>query len=149
MQARAKGEPLALAFCDVYHFKQINDRYGHPAGDTVLRVVADRIKGQLRSSDLAVRYGGEEFVVFLVQATECDAFGVAERIRRGIADAPYLVLGDQRLSLTVSGGIAQLQPVQGQVDPAALGPAMLQQADAALYRAKSAGRNRVARHSRA
>lgn len=142
-------EPLSCLILDLDHFKQINDRYGHPSGDRVLRETAGRIKCQLRSSDLAVRYGGEEFVVFLVQATEGDAFGVAERIRRCIADAPYLVLGDQRLSLTVSGGIAQLQPVQGQVDPAALGAAMLQQADAALYRAKSAGRNRVARHSRA
>ncbi len=74
-------EPLCCLLLDVDHFKRINDHYGHPCGDLVLREIADRIKGQLRSSDIAVRYGGEEFVVFLIHATEDDACSIAERIQ--------------------------------------------------------------------
>ena len=140
-------EPLCCLMLDLDHFKQINDRYGHPAGDAVLREVAGRIKRQLRSSDLRVRYGGEEFVVFLIRTTEQDALGVAERIRRGVAETPIQLQEGQLLQVTLSGGIAELEPGGRSADPAALGAAMLHRADAALYQAKTAGRDRIVRHS--
>jgi two-component system, cell cycle response regulator len=139
-------EPLCCLILDLDHFKQINDRYGHPAGDTVLREVADRIKGRLRSSDLRVRYGGEELVVFLIRTTEQDAVGVAERIRRGVAENPILLQEGQLLQVTLSGGIAELELGDPSADPVALGADMLKRADAALYQAKAAGRDRIARH---
>ena len=139
-------EPLCCLMLDLDHFKRINDRYGHPAGDAVLREVAGRIQRQLRSSDLRVRYGGEELVVFLIRTTEQDAVGVAERIRRGVAETPIRLQDGQQLQVTLSGGIAELEPGDRSADPVALGAAMLQRADAALYQAKAAGRDRIVRH---
>jgi len=141
-------EPLCCLMLDLDHFKRINDRYGHPAGDAVLREVADRIKKQLRSSDLRVRYGGEEFVVFLIRTREEDAASVAERVRRGVAEAPIRLQGEASLRVTLSGGIAELAPGDRSKDPVALGAAMLQRADAALYRAKAAGRDRIVCHGK-
>lgn len=139
-------EPLSCLMLDLDHFKRINDRYGHPAGDAVLREVAGRIQRQLRSSDLRVRYGGEELVVFLIRTTEQDALGVAERIRRGVADTPIGFPEGEPLQVTLSGGIAELEPGDRSADPVALGAAMLHRADAALYHAKAAGRDRIVRH---
>jgi diguanylate cyclase (GGDEF)-like protein len=139
-------EPLCCLMLDLDRFKRINDRYGHPAGDTVLREVAGRIQRQLRSSDLRVRYGGEELVVFLIRTTERDAVGVAERIRRGVAETPIRLQDGQELQVTLSGGIAELEPGDRSAEPATLGAAMLQRADAALYQAKAAGRDRIVRH---
>ncbi|MGE5152626.1 MAG: GGDEF domain-containing protein [Bdellovibrio bacteriovorus] len=136
-------EPLCCLMLDLDHFKRINDQHGHPAGDQVLRKVADRIKGQLRSSDLRVRYGGEELAVFLIRTTEPDAVGVAERIRRGVADSPIDLPGGERIKVTLSGGISPLEAADRSADPASLGAAMLQRADQALYRAKAAGRDRI------
>lgn len=145
-RAQRYGEPLSCLILDVDHFKQINDRYGHPSGDAVLREIAGRIKSHLRISDLAVRYGGEEFVVFLIHATEENALATADRIRRCVADAPFHLGEDQRLRVTVSGGVAELQWGDGPDDPVAVGAAMLHKADAALYRAKTGGRDRIACH---
>lgn len=142
-------EPLCCLMLDLDHFKQVNDRHGHPAGDRVLREVADRIKDQLRSSDLRVRYGGEELAVFLIRTTEPDAIGVAERIRRRVADSPIDLPNGQRIKVTLSGGISALEPTDRSADPAALGAAMLQRADQALYRAKNAGRDRIVSHGEA
>jgi diguanylate cyclase (GGDEF)-like protein len=141
-------EPLCCLMLDLDHFKRINDRYGHPAGDAVLREVANRIRNQLRSSDLRVRYGGEEFVVFLIRTREEDAASVAERVRRGVAEAPIRLQGEASLRVTLSGGIAELAPGDRSKDPVALGAAMLQRADAALYHAKAAGRDRIVCHGR-
>ncbi len=141
------GEPLSCLILDVDRFKQVNDRYGHAAGDCVLREVAERVRNELRNSDLAVRYGGEEFVVFLIRTTERDASDVAERIRQCVAATPLRVPGDQLLDITVSGGTAELVHGDGQEDPAALGAAMLHRADTALYRAKAQGRNRIVSYS--
>lgn len=139
-------EPLCCLMLDLDHFKRINDQYGHPAGDQVLREVADRIKDQLRSSDLRVRYGGEELAVFLIRTTEPDAIGVAERIRKGVASSPIDLPSGQRVKVTLSGGISPLEPADRSADPALLGSAMLRRADDALYRAKAAGRDRILCH---
>lgn len=136
-------ESLCCLMLDLDHFKRINDQHGHPAGDQVLREVADRIKGQLRSSDLRVRYGGEELAVFLIRTTESDAVGVAERIRREVADTPIGLPNGRRIRVTLSGGIAPLEPGDSSADPTTLGASMLRRADEALYRAKAAGRDRI------
>ena len=140
------GEPLCCLLLDVDHFKRINDRYGHPAGDRVLREIAERVRNELRSSDLAVRYGGEEFVVLLIRTAESDAWRVAERIRQGVQAVPVRVQPDRQLRVTISGGISELPPASTTHDPAALGAAMLRRADVALYQAKTDGRNRILCH---
>ncbi len=136
-------EPLSCLVLDVDRFKQVNDQNGHAAGDSVLRQFAARVRDQLRTTDLAVRYGGEEFVVFLIRTGEADARRVAERIRRQVAAAPFRISGDRLIPVTASGGIAALRPKDHPNDPAAMGAAMLRRADAALYRAKTSGRNRI------
>lgn len=137
------SESLCCLMLDVDHFKQINDRYGHPVGDIVLRDIAGRIKNQLRTSDLAVRFGGEEFVVFLIHTTEKEAVIVAERIRSCVAATPFCTQEGHSLRVTLSGGIAELLPGDRPSDPVTLGDAMLHRADAALYRAKAGGRNQI------
>ncbi len=127
------GEPFCLLMIDIDHFKRLNDTYGHPAGDAVLRSVARAIAGCTRPSDLVARYGGEEFAVVLSGIDSGQALAVAERIRRQVALAET---GLHRV--TVSVGVAQYQPSAG--DDAEL---LLSRADQALYAAKHGGRNRV------
>jgi diguanylate cyclase (GGDEF)-like protein len=136
-RARRSGQPLAALMLDLDHFKQVNDRYGHGAGDDVLRETARRIKATVREMDVAARYGGEEFAVVLPETDLDTARDVAERIRLAVADAPI----DTRqgpVAVTLSAGVATLD-VRGR----GLG-GLLEAADAALYQAKAAGRNRVA-----
>ena len=137
------AEPLSCLLFDVDHFKQINDCYGHVAGDDVLREMAARIKKGLRVSDLAVRYGGEEFVVFLIRTTREEAAIVAERIRSCVADGPFRADKRHSLTVTVSVGVADLAAAAHARDARALGKALLEKADTALYQAKAQGRNRV------
>jgi len=133
--------PLALALIDIDHFKLVNDTYGHLVGDRVLKAVADSLTGQLRDYDKAGRFGGEEFVILLAQASEGDACRVAERLRNFVAemevpisDAP----GADCVRLTISIGVTAMIPghTRDLTD-------MLAAADSALYRAKQMGRNRV------
>ncbi len=155
-RALRHDQPLSALLLDVDHFKRINDKYGHPAGDCVLRDVAARIRQELRSSDVAVRYGGEEFVVVLPQTAESDAVQMAERINQTIANRPFTVEPGLALDVTVSAGIAALAPMphisasrplfetqERGVELQQLGAELLHRADAALYRAKAGGRNRV------
>ena len=137
------AEPLSCLLFDVDHFKQINDRYGHVAGDQVLREMAARIKKELRVSDLAVRYGGEEFVVFLIRTAGEEAAIVAERIRSCVAAGPFRVDKRHSLTITISVGVADLTATAQARDARALGKALLEKADTALYQAKAQGRNRV------
>ena len=137
------AEPLSCLLFDIDHFKQINDRYGHLAGDDVLREMAGRIKKELRLSDLAVRYGGEEFVVFLIRTTAEEAAVVAERIRSCVSGAPFDLDNRHSITVTVSIGVADLPPKARGKDPRAEGKALLRKADSALYQAKAQGRNRV------
>ena len=141
--SRAQGHysPASAAIIDIDHFKAVNDTYGHLAGDRVLRVVADRFKAQLREGDLIGRFGGEEFAILLPRTTGSEAKRVAERLRGHIAHAPIAV-SDGRdesilVSITVSVGVAELASARRDLDE------LLAAADAALYRAKDAGRNRI------
>jgi two-component system cell cycle response regulator len=137
-QAAQRGKPLAVLILDIDFFKSINDGHGHDAGDDVLREFAIRIRKSIRNIDLACRYGGEEFVIVMPETDIAVASVVAERIRRRIATEPFPIQnGAKHLEVTISIGLAALA---GPDDTAA---AMLKRADAALYRAKRDGRNRV------
>jgi diguanylate cyclase (GGDEF)-like protein len=136
--ARRHGHTLALLVLDLDHFKQINDQYGHQAGDCVLRSAARRMAGSVRTSDQVFRIGGEEFAVVLNNTTEAGAVAVAERIRLAVAGA-MTNCADHMLQITVSIGAAMLK----QEDDLA---SLFGRADAALYRSKSEGRNRVEFH---
>jgi diguanylate cyclase (GGDEF)-like protein len=133
---RRSGDRLGALMIDLDHFKLLNDRYGHAAGDRVLRAVAERISDAVRADDTPARYGGEEFAVVLRRATPEQAVEVAERIRRQIAETPPSDLGISD-RVTVSVGVA----IAGSDESDA--GAVLVAADRALYRAKREGRNRV------
>ncbi|WP_205481816.1 sensor domain-containing diguanylate cyclase [Sphingomonas arenae] len=125
------SRPLSLISLDVDHFKQVNDRFGHPAGDRVLKAVVEACQPELRPRDLLGRMGGEEFAVLVSDATADMALHCAERLRRSVATLDLGKTG----RITASFGVAQLRPG---VDM----DAWLEEADAALYAAKKAGRNR-------
>ncbi|MDB6060466.1 MAG: hypothetical protein JWM78_569 [Verrucomicrobiaceae bacterium] len=135
--ARRSGQPSALLVIDIDHFKRVNDKYGHSAGDCVLVETARQLKQNCRESDSIFRFGGEEFVVLLNQTEETGAFAIAERIRTAI-DSMLVQYGQQTIHATASIGVACLNPGEGL-------PAWFDRADRALYLAKQAGRNRVVR----
>jgi two-component system cell cycle response regulator len=136
-RAQRQSHPLCIGLCDIDHFKQINDNHGHAIGDAVLREVARRMADSLRPYDQAGRYGGEEFLFFMA-ADEEQGRSMFERLRRAIADTPFELEGS-RLSITLSSGVSVFQPPEDARGASAL----LAAADAALYQAKSAGRNRT------
>jgi diguanylate cyclase (GGDEF)-like protein len=141
--AQRTRRPLVCLLLDVDHFKSINDAHGHLAGDRVLREIARRIESQVRASDVAARFGGEEFAVLLpATATEL-ALSLGERIRAAVSRTPVEAGGDPAITVTVSIGIASLIPEPDAKDLDALGEALLAKADTALYRAKSEGRDCV------
>ncbi len=143
-QAQRRSQPLCGLFFDVDHFKKVNDEHGHQAGDAVLREVAAIIRGQLRNSDVLARYGGEEFAVLLVDTTLEKAREIAERIRARIAQTPFCVAGDHRISVTLSVGIACFQGDDNRlVELDHAGVDLMRRADECLYQAKHSGRNRV------
>ena len=135
-QARRQGQPLSLLYLDVDHFKLINDRYGHAAGDEVLKAFAEVVAQQVRSADLVGRIGGEEFAVLLPDADGAQAAEVAARVRRAVAERE-IDTGAATLKVTVSIGLATLQAGHEHPDR------LLEDADGALYVAKQRGRNRV------
>jgi len=130
------GEPLALVMLDVDHFKAVNDRFGHPAGDRVLAGVAQGIRTTIRGIDLAGRYGGEEFVLLLVDVEEGAAVVAVERIRQAVAQ-----LSSPRVacSVTASAGVAIHH---GRFEIASI-EELVKRADRALYRSKQEGRDRT------
>lgn len=131
------GSALSALVLDVDRFKQVNDRHGHAAGDAVLATVAARAAAALRAGDLMARIGGEEFAVVLPGADLARAAEAAERIRSAVSAGP-IAAGGLALDVTASIGCATLAP--GEAD----GRALLARADAKVYEAKRAGRNRVA-----
>jgi diguanylate cyclase (GGDEF)-like protein len=131
-----QGGHFALLLLDIDRFKKLNDTYGHPAGDAALRHTAQLLTHQLRKSDLAARFGGEEFVVLLASTELAGAEHLAEKVRAEV-ERGRLVYDGARLGVTVSIGLA-VWPADGR-DPEALVAA----ADRALYAAKESGRNRV------
>ena len=133
-RARETDKPLSVLFCDLDHFKQYNDANGHSAGDNVLREIAHIVEQAVRNVDVAGRYGGEEFVVLLVETGKDDALAVAERIRERIRAAGFSADGQP---LTVSVGVATSPDDADHRDD------LLERADAAMYVAKRLGRDRV------
>jgi diguanylate cyclase (GGDEF)-like protein len=145
-QERSKryGEPFALCIIDIDHFKSINDSHGHGVGDEVLRAFAERIRSQLRKMDIIGRddadntfgrYGGEEFLLLLPYAVGSSPAACLNRLRSGVAAAPFVTSAGE-LSVTFSAGFAQHRPDESNA-------LLISRADEALYRAKSAGRDRI------
>jgi two-component system, cell cycle response regulator len=145
-RAQRQGCTLALLMIDIDNLKEINDSCGHLAGDEALREVAARIEAELRSSDPAARFGGDEFVVLLPATAPAQACVLAERIRRAVAASPVELEPGRSRAVTLSVGVAGLAPTSRVDDLKALGERLLAEADAALYRAKTAGRNRIELH---
>jgi diguanylate cyclase (GGDEF)-like protein len=139
---RGSGE-IALLMCDVDHFKAFNDSYGHQPGDDCLRQIAQTLRNTMeRASDIAARYGGEEFAVVLPDTPLAGARIVAEKIRQTVHKLNLAHTGSPHLHVTISIGVAALTPADCEGGPQAL----IEAADRALYRAKSAGRNQVCCH---
>jgi len=135
-RAKARGLPIALLFIDLDHFKQINDTFGHQAGDACLRAIVEPIHAELRQSDVIGRYGGEEFVVILSSADAAAATPIAQRILERVADVRVCGFGNP-ISVTCSIGIATSDTLGIWGEP------LLAQADAAVYVAKRSGRNQI------
>jgi diguanylate cyclase (GGDEF)-like protein len=131
-RVRRYGRSMSLLMFDIDHFKKFNDTYGHPVGDEVIKMVARTIKGMIRSTDRAFRYGGEEFTVLLPETSCENALHLAERLRRQVEENRTV----RNLTITISCGVAGLQDEAVEV--------FIKRADNALYAAKEAGRNRVA-----
>ena len=140
-RARRQEYRIACLYIDIDHFKRINDSAGHQGGDEVLREVAARIKGELRLADALGRFGGEEFVALLVDADLASAALVAERIRACICGQAFALSAGATVAVSVSIGVAGLGAGAGPIDAQA--QQLIARADAALYRAKEGGRNRV------
>jgi two-component system, cell cycle response regulator len=131
------GNETAMMLFDIDDFKQVNDRYGHVAGDEILRELARRALRHLRSIDLVGRLGGDEFIVVMPETDLAGAVIVAERLRAAVADEPFMLGNTGALPVTVSVGVA---PTGEQADTL---ETLMKRADDALYAAKNAGRNRV------
>jgi diguanylate cyclase (GGDEF)-like protein/PAS domain S-box-containing protein len=128
---------LAIMMLDVDHFKQVNDRYGHLAGDLILQMVAGECKGHLRGTDLFARYGGEEFICLLPEQDSAGALDMAERIRR-VMEQIEAKFETQTIRVTASLGLAVMQN-----ETHLTLEQLIDRADQALYRSKATGRNRV------
>ena len=139
-RAQRYGRPLSVLMVDVDHFKAVNDRYGHPGGDLVLKQVAQRLARQLRQVDVAARYGGDEFMVILPETPGESAALVADRICRAIAAETVAMPSGDEVPVTVSIGVASFP------DDADTRDGLISAADRALYAAKHTGRNRAGRH---
>ncbi|HEX3140884.1 MAG TPA: GGDEF domain-containing protein, partial [Rhizobacter sp.] len=134
-EAHRSPAPLAMILVDIDHFKRFNDTFGHPAGNVVLKRVAELICGAVREMDFVARYGGEEFAVLLPHCDLDGVLAVAERIRADVA-AAVVTDGADRYSVTISAGCAQLGEAEASSD-------LVGRVDAALYGSKRDGRNRV------
>lgn len=133
---RRHGQTFSLALLDIDHFKQVNDQHGHIVGDRVLRAIAGVLSSDLRQSDFAGRYGGEEFVMILPETDWQEAVFVVNKIRRKIDQARFRY-EDLNIAVTLSAGVTQVGPE----DKEAL--VIIERADSAMYRAKEIGRNQV------
>ena len=136
-RAKRSGAPVSVLLCDLDHFKNINDRFGHEAGDAALVQTAAVLRGALRESDALGRWGGEEFIAVLPATGAAGAAEVAERMRAGIANTIFKDIGE---GTTISLGVATLSVVD---DPTTAWDALLKEADGLLYQAKNKGRNQV------
>lgn len=142
-RAQRHAASISCLMIDIDHFKNINDGYGHLTGDNALKEVALRVESQIRSMDTAARFGGDEFAIILPEATVAAAATLAERIRGCIAVKPFILAEQISRHLSVSIGVAAVSPGRHETDLKTLADRLLADADAALYRAKALGRNRV------
>jgi diguanylate cyclase len=143
IDAENSRKPLSLVMCDIDNFKNINDSFGHTVGDEVLKMFASLLADNIREADTVTRFGGEEFGIILPQTAQESAIGLAERMRRQCESKQLIVRNANQTigKITASFGVAQHREGEG--------PEMLvQRADAKLYEAKCAGRNRVAAYGR-
>jgi diguanylate cyclase (GGDEF)-like protein len=138
-RAIRSGENLSVVMLDLDHFKRINDTYGHPAGDKVIKAIAHLLRQRLRKTDAVGRYGGEEFVAVLPRCNREEAQALMEDIRHRFSDITFTV-DHQSFNVTLSAGISSFRLGVERAEQ------LLQEADAALYRAKSEGRNKIASH---
>ena len=136
LRAGRSQTPLSMIFCDLDHFKSYNDRYGHQAGDHLLRTVAAILAGFARPVDLAARYGGEEFALIVPNFVRSEAVDLANRLRARVASEPFVFQG-QNTNITMSLGVASFP------QDATTSSQMVRVADERLYKAKSGGRNQV------
>lgn len=136
-------QALSCLFIDADHFKQINDNYGHATGDAVLRELGRCLMAQLRASDVATRYGGEEFAVLLPRTTAREAVLLAERVRAEVEHLRIQQDFGDAIRVTVSVGVSTLPLARRSGDRMAFGRQLLDEADKAVYGAKQQGRNRV------
>ncbi len=140
-RSRRYARPLSLVMIDIDHFKKINDAWGHPVGDMVLRELGSLMRANFRNLDVPVRYGGEEFAAILPETSLEEAIQFSERFRMIVENASFMQ-GKTRIPVTISLGIASIgnSPVSEEMDAEEL----LHYADRALYQAKQNGRNRIA-----
>lgn len=131
---------LSMVIFDIDHFKSVNDNYGHPAGDAVLKQLAARVAETIRTEDVLARYGGEEFAILCRDINEDDATLLGERLRLHVEVAPFDLPDGTELSVTVSVGVSELREFSTAKE-------LIDAADKALYRAKETGRNQVIRFS--
>ncbi len=136
-RAARYDRPLAVAFVDIDLFKNVNDTYGHAAGDVVLRGVAATLRSNIRVADTLGRYGGEEFMVILPETDTEAAAALAEKLRQLVLGTRYVVEGQGAITITVSIGVATGSGQSLRVE------ALVRDADAAMYSAKALGRNQV------
>jgi diguanylate cyclase (GGDEF)-like protein len=130
-----RQEVFSLLLLDVDHFKALNDKYGHPAGDVVLAAIGHTLRSAVRREDAVARYGGEEFAILLPNTTLEQAALVAEKVRESIGS--FIVNhGGKSISTTISGGLTAIHAGD-------TAESLVQRADAALYAAKASGRNRT------
>src|SRR6202167_3634022 len=142
-RAQRRAGTISCLMIDIDKFKGINDGYGHLAGDIALKEIAQRVDSQIRSMDTAARFGGDELAILLPEASRSEEHTLAERIREVIAAEPFALTDHIERSLTVSVGVAALSPGRHETDLKSLADRLIADADAALYRAKALGRNRV------
>jgi two-component system, cell cycle response regulator len=142
-RSQRQGTNLTCLVIDLDHFKQINDKHGHLAGDAALREAALRVDAHIRGSDAAARFGGDEFVVLAPGITSEQAVALAGRIRAAVCGTPIEVAPGAKVTLTVSIGVAGISLARDVTDLKAAAERLLSDADAALYKAKQLGRNRV------
>jgi len=144
-RAQRQGTSLTCLVIDLDRFKQINDQHGHLAGDMALREAAQRVDAHIRGSDAAARFGGDEFVVLAPAISPHQAVSLAERIRLSVCETPLKLPSGVELNMTVSIGVAGITVSRDEPDLKDAAERLLADADAALYRAKQLGRNRVER----
>jgi diguanylate cyclase len=134
-RARRAAAPLSLALLDIDHFKKLNDSLGHQAGDRALVHLARVVRNLLRPTDVLARYGGEEFLILLPESTADDGRQVMQRVQRELTKE-FFLHDNQKVLITFSAGVAEMQAGEER-------DSLIGRADAAMYRAKAAGRNRV------